>query len=174
MHKLLSNAKVFVCEDMWTDLIIGQVDGQIKIRGDRAVIKVTAVNESLHVYVPDDEDGIYSCYCSELPSVLAQRLGIGNEKAEKILYRLLLDQVDLDTIMRDEDLPNYRWIEKLPAQQLSYLSCPNGILESSDDDAPSTQPGGESATEILVTTRSESSQQSQKMAMPTPALTPFV
>ena len=169
MHKLLSNAKVFVCEDLWTDLIITQVDSQIRVHSDRAVVKVTAVDESLHVYVPDDEDGLYSCYCSELPSVLAKTLGIGNERAEKSLYRLLLDRMDLGTIMKDEDLPDYDWIEKLPDQQLSYLSRPDGILETSHDDAPGTQTGVESATKVLVATRSESSQ--QQIVTQTPALT---
>jgi hypothetical protein len=59
-----------------------------------------------------------------LPQELANALSIDNERAVKVVYRILNDnKKDLDTIMKDEDLPEYPWFEK-PASSLQTVSFP--------------------------------------------------
>ena len=115
MHRRLLKAEVFVCEKMWTELTVRQVDGIVSVRSNRAVVKLEQVDAALHMYVPSDAGGLYSCFHTELPGELTRFLGIEDRGAAKTIYRILNDQVkDLDTIMEDEDVPDYFWIEKPP------------------------------------------------------------
>ncbi|KAK5457302.1 hypothetical protein LTS15_005083 [Exophiala xenobiotica] len=125
-HQLLLNTEVYVCEEMWTDLTVRQEDQDISVRSDRTVVKVDdEVDGRLALYVPSDHDGLYSCFHTELPGELASLLAIQDRAALKVIYRILNDK-DLDTTMKDEDLSYYEWFDRPePSQPSSPLHCPN-------------------------------------------------
>jgi hypothetical protein len=118
---------VYVCEEMWTDLTVRQEDQDISVRSDRAVVKVDdEVDGRLALYVPSDHDGLSSCFHTELPGELARLLAIQDRAALKVIYHILNDK-DLDTTMKDEDLSYYEWFDRPePSQPSSPLHCPNG------------------------------------------------
>ncbi|KAL2441686.1 hypothetical protein ABEF95_016087 [Exophiala dermatitidis] len=124
MHGLLLAAEVFVCEEMWTELVLPEEYDSVTVQSDRAVVDIRSPDGKLTIYVPSDYDGLYSCFHTELPEALANVLFIDNERAVKVIYRILNDtKKDLDTIMKDEDLPEYPWFEK-PAPWLRTVSFP--------------------------------------------------
>ncbi|KIW72175.1 hypothetical protein, variant [Phialophora macrospora] len=124
MHELLLNTEVFVCEEMWTELVLLEEDDSVTVRSDRAVVDVRHSDGRLAIYVPSDHDGLYSCFHTELPENLAGLLGIENERAVKVIYRILNDNnKDLDAIMKDEDLPEYQWFER-PTPSLQAVPFP--------------------------------------------------
>lgn len=124
MHKLLLAAEVLVCEEMWTELVLPEKYDSVTVQSDRAVVDICFSDEKLTIYVPSDYDSLYSCFHTELPQELAKVLSIDNERAVKVVYRILNDnKKDLDTIMKDEDLPEYPWFEK-PAPSLQTVSFP--------------------------------------------------
>ncbi|KIW14560.1 hypothetical protein PV08_07344 [Exophiala spinifera] len=124
VHKLLLTAEVFVCEDMWTELALPEKHDSITVQSDRAVVKICYSHVKLAIYVPGDYDGLYSCFHTALPRELANALSIDNERAVKVVYRILNDdKKDMEVIMKDEDLPGYPWFEK-PATPLQTVSFP--------------------------------------------------
>ncbi|KAJ4530448.1 hypothetical protein HRR80_007443 [Exophiala dermatitidis] len=124
MHGLLLAAEVFVCEEMWTELVLPEEYDSVTVQSDRAVVDIRSPDGKLTIYVPSDYDGLYSCFHTELPEALANVLFIDNERAVKVIYRILNDtKKDLDTIMKDEDLPEYPWFER-PVPSLQTLSFP--------------------------------------------------
>ncbi|KAK5286430.1 hypothetical protein LTR43_010495 [Exophiala xenobiotica] len=133
-HQLLLNTDVYVCEEMWTDLTVRQEDQEISVRSDRAVVKVdNEVDGRLALYVPSDHDGLYSCFHTELPGELARLFAIQDRAALKVIYRILNDK-DLDTTMKDEDLSYYEWFDRPESSQPSSpLNCPNGTEHSTLD-----------------------------------------
>lgn len=115
IHSLLLNAEVLVCEDMRTNLIVKTESGKVKVKSDRALVKIEVKEHSLTVSVPGDGPALYSCYRTELPSKLVQILGIETSRAEKPLYRILnCEDWELDEIMDHEDIPHRPWFEKPP------------------------------------------------------------
>ncbi|KIX09215.1 uncharacterized protein Z518_00294 [Rhinocladiella mackenziei CBS 650.93] len=141
IHRLLQNAEVFVCENMWTELTLKQEHGSISLRSDRAVVKVEQSDEALAIYVPDDNDGLYSCFHTELPGELTKFLGIEDRGRMKTIYRILNDvERDLDTIMGDEDIPGYSWIDKPPTlpQPLQVPVAPRRRESVESDSSMST------------------------------------
>ncbi|OAL29177.1 hypothetical protein AYO20_09230 [Fonsecaea nubica] len=124
MHNSLLAAEVFVCEEMWTELVLPEKYGSVIVQSDRAVVDIRFLDGKLTIYVPSDYDSLYSCFHTELPQELAKVLSIDNERAVKVIYRILNDtKKDLDTIMKDEDLPEYPWFEK-PASSLQTVPFP--------------------------------------------------
>ncbi|KAL2441693.1 hypothetical protein ABEF95_016142 [Exophiala dermatitidis] len=124
MHELLLAAEVFVCEEMWTELVLPEEYDSVTVQSDRAVVDIRFPDGKLTIYVPSDYNGLYSCFHTELPQALANVLFVDNELAVKVIYRILNDtKKDLDTIMKDEDLPEYPWFEK-PAPLLRAVSFP--------------------------------------------------
>ncbi|ETI26864.1 hypothetical protein G647_10310 [Cladophialophora carrionii CBS 160.54] len=119
MHELLLAADVFVCEEMWTELMLPEEYDSVTVQSDRAVVDICFLDGKLTIYVPSDYDSLYSCFHTELPQALANALSIDNERAVKVVYRILNDnKKDLDTIMKDEDLPEYPWFAKpVPSRQ---------------------------------------------------------
>jgi hypothetical protein len=173
MHHLLLNAKVFICDKMWTELAIRQYDGNIiRVRSDRAIMKIEEHEDAIHVFVPGDAKGLSSCYCTELPEQLALTLGIEDLAAAKKIYRLLNDQaMSLEAIMRDEDLPGYSWIEKPPPQHPVQLPIPNGTHEvGSDADASGRVAGEEPALDIVVTRGADTREPIPLPPLPLPPL----
>lgn len=140
MHELLLAAEVFVCEEMWTELVLPEKYDSVTVQSDRAVVDICFPDGKLTIYVPSDYDSLYSCFHTELPQELANALSIDNEKAVKVIYRILNDnKKDLDTIMKDEDLPKYLWFEK-PAPSLQTLSFPApDDTESNSDSMPTPE-----------------------------------
>lgn len=138
MHELLLAAEVFVCEEMWTELVLPEEYDSVTVQSDRAMVDIRFPDGKLTIYVPSDYDGLYSCFHTELPKELAKVLSIDNERAVKVIYRILNDnKKDLETIMKDEDLPEYPWFEK-PAPSLQRVSFPS--LEDTEpySSSPST------------------------------------
>ena len=165
MHRLLLHAEVFVCEKMWTELTVRQAGGNVSVRSDRAVVKLEQVDAELHVYVPDDVGGLYSCFHTELPGELARILGINDRGATKTIYRILNDQAkDLDTIMEDEDLADYPWIEKPPPshQPVQVPNPPSGESTCSDTVTSEAVPDRENAA----------GQYQESQVLPTPIVGP--
>lgn len=137
MHELLLAAEVFVCEEMWTELVLPEEYDSVTVQSDRAVVDICFPDGKLTIYVPSDYDGLYSCFHTELPQELANALSIHNERAVKVVYRILNDnKKDLDIIMKDEDLPEYPWFEN-PAPSLQILSFPApGDIEPNSSSMP--------------------------------------
>ena len=145
MHQLLLTTEVFVCEGMWTELTVRQEDEDISVRSDRVVVKVSQDDDRLALYVPSDHDGLCSCFHTELPGELARLLDIQDRAAMKVIYRILNDvEKDLDTIMMDEDLFGYTWLERpVPSQQSSPFIASAGTEHPTIDliSSPPTIPG---------------------------------
>ena len=175
MHRMLLAAEVFVCEKMWTELTVRQADGNVSVKSDRAVVKLEQVGAALHVYVPGDSGGLCSCFHTELPGELTRILGIEDRGAAKTIYRILNDQAkDLDTIMEDEDLPDYPWIEKPPPSH-QPVQVPNplgGEPPGSDAVMSEAVPDGENAPSVLVTTANAAGQYPEAQVLPTPIVGP--
>ena len=173
IHRLLCNAEVFLCDDIWTNLIVMEQGNEVEVRSDRAFVKVEQKEQSLAISVPSDEEGLYSCYRTELPSELAQILGIEKDRAEKTVYRILNDEeMELGDIMRDEDIPNYGWFERpppstivrapgLPARQgVDQGDDPQGVHDLPDSGVLQDGDNQEdNDPDIIVTTRLETSSQ---------------
>jgi hypothetical protein len=165
MHQLLLNAEVFICEKMWTQLTVRQADGNVSVRSDRTIVKLEEVDASLHVYVPSDAGGLYSVFHTELPGELTRILGIGDRGAAKTIYRILNDQdKDLETIMGDEDLPDYPWIEKRPPSRrpIQVPHSPGGEAVPDRENAPSVLVTTGEAAEIAA------GQYQEARVLPTP------
>ena len=148
MHKSLLTTEIFVCEGMWTELVLPEEDNSVTVRSDRAVVDIRHIDGNLAIYVPSDLDGLYSCFHTEMPGELANLLGIENQVAGKAIYRILNDnEKDLDVIMRDEDIPEYPWFDKPPRSQqaiaisavddMELLSGRSASISTSDTDATS-------------------------------------
>ena len=173
MHDLLLQTEIYVCETMWTELTVGETT----VRSERAVVRIDEAHDCLQIYVPSDRDGLYSCYCTELPVELAKTLGIEDRGASKIIYRIINDQVkDLDTIMRDEDLHRYPWLAR-PPRRSQHLPLPfdsqgnhahqlNGGLEGEEI--------GEDETTIVVTPSTHERSQPEVSAISTEPALSFV
>ena len=100
---------------MWTDLIIEGTSGTIRVRSERALVKVEETDDSLKIYAPSNEAGLYSCLRTELPRELSIILGIPDNGADKQVYRILNEeQTTLIDIMRDEDIPKVSWLDEPP------------------------------------------------------------
>jgi hypothetical protein len=142
MHEMLLKAEVFVCETMWTELTVETTT----LRSERAVVRIDETSDRLQIYVPSDPEGLYSCYCTELPIELAKALGIDDRGASKVIYRIINDQVkNLETIMRDEDLSQFSWIPRpATAPRQIPISPPRQDLVA---DQPSGVPQQNGATE---------------------------
>ena len=141
MHDLLLKSEVHICETMWTELTVREDDRDISVRSERAVVRINETSECLKIYVPCDSEGLYSCYCTELPVELARILSIDDRGASKVVYRIINDRAkDVETIMRDEDLPEFPWLPKPPR---STISIPNALrVQSSDTHAISNVSNG--------------------------------
>ncbi|RVX68617.1 hypothetical protein B0A52_07044 [Exophiala mesophila] len=145
MHELLLAAEVFVCEAMWTELELPEEYGSVTVRSDRAVANICFPEGKLTIYVPSDYDGLYTCFHTELPQELANVLRIDDERAVKVVYRILNDdKKDLDTIMKDEDLPEYPWFEK-PAPSLQTVPFP--AVDDTEPHSSSSMPTPASTTD---------------------------
>lgn len=128
---MLLEVEVFVCEEMWTELTVRRKDEDVSVRSDRAVVKVSQDDGKLVIYVPSDRDGLYSCFHTELPDVILTFLGIEDRAALKVIYRILNGaQSELVTIMKDEDLNDYSWLEKPAPLEPSVPFSPEAGVES--------------------------------------------
>ncbi|OAG40830.1 hypothetical protein AYO21_04907 [Fonsecaea monophora] len=166
MYDSLLAAEVFVCEEMWTELVLPEKYGSVTVQSDRAVVDIHFLDGKLTIYVPSDYDSLYSCFHTELPQELAKVLSIDNERAVKVIYRILNDtKEDLDAIMKDEDLPEYPWFEK-PASSLqtvpfpalgdaepnsSSMPTPASPTEASSDQDDDDGGGGDDDDDMVVT-----------------------
>lgn len=161
MYERLVKAEVHVCDDMWTELVLGDGHSKVTVRSTRAVVKIDTLDDQIRLYVPSDKDGLYSCYCTELPGELSKALRIDGQGANKTIYRLLNDQVkDLETIMQDEDLIEYPWIPK-PAQRARAVTP--GMVAPDADNSQDIQICGPQTEETQTDIRSAS--QSQQLVL---------
>jgi hypothetical protein len=164
-HRLLLKAEVFVCDDMWTNLIVKTGDTEVEVKSDRALVKIEQSEQSLAISVPSDEAGLYSCYRTELPSELAHILGIETDRAEKPVYRILNDEeMELDDIMKDEDIPSYSWFQKPPPS--TRVRGPGLTTTHGTELGDDLQ---ENNGDVVVTTRFETS---SRQELPAPATPP--
>jgi hypothetical protein len=158
MHDLLVNVEVHVCETMWTEL---SASGKT-LRSERAVVRVDETSDRLKIYVPSDHDGLSSCYCTELAGELAKSLRIEDCSADKIIYRIINDQVrDLDTIMQDEDLHRYPWLPQ-PVIRARPMRPPfNGQSDAINlpGGATAEEDGGDHGPPMIVTQNTASQSQ---------------
>ena len=141
MHDLLLKSELHVCETMCTELTTREDEQDITVRSERAVVRIHETSECLKIYVPSDSEGLYSCYCTELPVELARILGVDDRGASKVVYRRINDRArDVETIMRDEDLPETSWLPKPPR---STTNIPNEVrVPGSDTHATSNVSNG--------------------------------
>ncbi|KAL9115876.1 MAG: hypothetical protein Q9227_000244 [Pyrenula ochraceoflavens] len=113
LHRLLMDARVRICDDLRTDLIIRQSDTEVKLPSERALARIDHDEHGLTIFVPGDPKGLFSCYSMEMPLHLAKVLGIQHGEAEKSIFRILNDETKrLEDIMREEDISEYPWFEK--------------------------------------------------------------
>lgn len=169
VHQQLLNTKVFLCDELRTVLKVEQAEGDVSVTSERAVVKLEVVDAALHVYVPDDVDRLFSCFQAELPGKLAEHLGIEDRGVGKVIYRILnTDQLqELDTVLNDEDVPDYSWIEKAPPSRRAWERPPTpGTSRSSDSGESDPVSEGEDASSVLVTVETNESEQDEAEGHP--------
>lgn len=132
-----------LCNDIWTNLIIRTAEDDVETRSDRALVKIVQTQNSIKIYVPSDEAGLYSSLRTELPLDLSLLLGITHAGAAKQVYRVLNDEAStLDAIMDDEDIPQVAWLEKPPDSRQYWRSQDSTMpsLPGQIQDSPSVTP----------------------------------
>lgn len=154
VHQLLCNAELFMCDGIWTDLVVKTAKGENRVRSDRALVKVEQTDHSLTISVPRDLNELNSCYRTELPSQICRILGLEKDKARESLkqvYRILNDEkVTLEDIMKEEDIPSYDWFEK---PEVSATVRGPGLATTLASEPPETlQPATQ---EVVVRSRQE-------------------
>lgn len=156
VHLLLMNARLYVSEDMWTKLIVRNAETSVEAQSDRSLAKIEHKEEGIVLYVPDHPSGLYSCYRTELPSIIAKLLAIENGRAEKCIYRILNDELmPLADIMKDEDISHCSWFEKPAVSEQASLNQ----LTLTAEDWESTPSAQQRTGQVLVSNRHDVSEE---------------
>ena len=133
LHNMLLNAEVSESSDMWTKLVVRSGDDVLEAKSDRALIQITPSPDGLRVVAPIDEELLLSCYQTELPAFLARFLKIENGKADKQIYRILLDdRWAVDELMSMEDITAVSWLHRSPNAQNLLVQKSTPSDESGD------------------------------------------
>lgn len=161
LHDLLLNTEVYVSDKMSTQLTIKETAGDVVVESDRALVKLETPEAALQIYVPSDENGLYSCFHTELPGELVRWLGIPDRAASKVVFRIINDQTkDSAIIMKDEDLAECHWLSNPPplrrrAEIPSARHTTTDIPEPTLPDARLAYSDDEEATSSLHGTEDE-------------------
>ncbi|KAF1918989.1 hypothetical protein BDU57DRAFT_527097 [Ampelomyces quisqualis] len=121
LFEQLFQARIYITDDISTDLILPLGTSPITVESDRAVIHHDASDAPLMIFVPSDSRFRRACYRSQLPELLTEILHVGKAASFKVSIIITSSFEDLPEVLIELNMPSVDWIE------LSIIIIPHAV-----------------------------------------------